>query len=136
YRFCAPAHVARAAALLDRGPDLVFIHRLTGMLPVIRAGRRPQRMFFDLDDLEHLRRVQTAREQPTWSRTVAHLARVPAVITAERRAAALSRATFICSELDRVRLRRLRLARPTVINNAVTVPSKVDRIPAAPRLLF
>jgi glycosyltransferase involved in cell wall biosynthesis len=136
FRFCDPSHVAQAAAILDRQPDVVFIHRLTGMLPVIRAGRRPHRMFFDLDDLEHLRRVQTAREQPTWTRAFAHLARVPAVIAAERRAAALSRATFICSELDRIRLRRLRVARPTVIHNAVPVPWTVEPVPAAPRLLF
>jgi glycosyltransferase involved in cell wall biosynthesis len=136
YRFCGPAHVAKAAALLDDRPELVFTHRLSGMMPVMRGGRRPERMFFDLDDLEHRTRIQTAIEQSTWTRTIAHFARVPAVIAAERRAAALSRATFICSELDRGRLRRLRVARPIVVPNAVAIPSKVDPWPRRPRILF
>jgi glycosyltransferase involved in cell wall biosynthesis len=93
-------------------------------------------MFFDLDDIEHDRRVQTALEQRTWLRKIAQLARAPAVLVAERKGAALSRATFICSEHDRIRLARLGVARPTVVENAIPLPSEVAPLPKEPRILF
>jgi len=133
---CGPAQVEKVKQLLDRSPDFVFVQRLSGMLPVIRSGRRPKRMFFDLDDLEHWKRIQTAFEQRTWLRTLAHLAGAPTVLAAERRAAALSRLTFICSEVDRARLARLGLPRVTVVQNAVPMPRVIAPLPAAPRMLF
>ena len=133
---CGLAQVAKVRQLLGRSPDLVVVHRLAGMLPVIRSGLEPKHMFFDLDDLEHRTRVQSAFEQRTWPRKLAHLAGIPAVIAAERKAAALSRSTFVCSDLDRSRLNRLGVHRVTVVQNAVSIPSKVPALPPAPRILF
>jgi len=133
---CGPMQALKVKQLLDRSPDFVFVHRLSGMLLVMRSGYQPKRMFFDLDDLEHRRRVQTALQQRSWPRKMAHLAGVPAILAAEYRAAALSRATFVCSELDRSRLGHLGFQRVAVVQNAIAIPSEVSALPAAPKILF
>src|SRR5207248_364613 len=89
FPFCGPNQITKTRELLDSKPDLVFVHRLVAMLPVIRSSRRPVRMFFDLDDLEHRTRIQGALERRTWPRRIAQLLRVPAVIAAERKGASL-----------------------------------------------
>jgi glycosyltransferase involved in cell wall biosynthesis len=134
--FSGMEQVAKLAELLDRSPDIVFVHRLSAMLPVLRSKRRPERMYFDLDDIEHRVRFQTALQRPIRKGTLAYLSHVPAIAAAERRAAAQSRLTFVCSELDRVRLRWLGFPRVTVIPNAINAPSEPADLPRAPTVLF
>jgi glycosyltransferase involved in cell wall biosynthesis len=136
FPFCGAEQAGKVRELLGRSPDLVFVHRLVAMLPVIRSRCRPMRMFFDLDDIEHRKQIQTALQRRTLVRKLAQLARVPAIASAELRGAGLSRLTFVCSEIDRSRLARLGLRRLAVVPNAVTIPSEPPQLPIAPRMLF
>src|SRR6266446_4360667 len=102
------------------------------MLPIIRSGYRPARMFFDLDDIEHRKRIQSALQRRTWARRLANLAFVPAIALAERRGAALSLTTFVCSDLDRSRLSWLGCPRLAVVPNGMPVPEEPPDLPPAP----
>jgi glycosyltransferase involved in cell wall biosynthesis len=135
--WCSGSEQAAAVgAALDRSPDFVLVQRLWAMLPVLRSGRRHARMFFDLDDVEHRRRVQYAVTPPIRPGTLGYLCQIPAIALAERRGAVLSCSTFVCSELDRARLRRLGFPRMEVVPNALTAPSEAPELPRAPTILF
>ena len=136
FRYSGTVHAEKVLQLLDQRPEVVFVHRLSAMMPVIRSGARPARMFFDLDDIEHNRRIQTALEQKSLLRKIAQLGRAPPVLFAEQKAASLSSATFICSEHDRKHLARLGVARPTIIQNAVALPPTVAPLSPTPTILF
>ncbi|MBV8121107.1 MAG: glycosyltransferase family 4 protein [Alphaproteobacteria bacterium] len=136
FQYSGAEQTAAVGAFLDRSPDVVVVHRLAAMLPVIRSLRRPARMFFDLDDVVHRVRFQTALRPPIRPGQLGYLFHVPAIAAAERRGAALSRLTFVCSELDRARLRRLGFARVAVVPNALPVPSAPSELPRTPTILF
>lgn len=115
-------------------PDVVFVHRLSAMIPVLRSGLRPANLFFDLDDLEHKVRVRSSLLPPFSPGKLARLTHVPALMLAEARAVRLSRATFVCSEADRRDLVRLAPGqgdRVRAVPNAVHIPP-LSRDPLAP----
>lgn len=129
--------VAGVAERLDEKPDLVFVHRLSMMCPVLRSGRRPARLFFDLDDIEHRICVRTAMQAPLRPGKIAYLAHAAPIWWAERRAAALADATFVCSERDRAHLRRLGISsHVTVVSNAVEMPPDAEPPVRDETLLF
>src|SRR5437588_8771818 len=66
YSFAGPQQAEAVGQLLDQDHDLVFIHRLPAMCAVLRSGRRPRNMFFDMDDVEHLVRLRYATRPQTW----------------------------------------------------------------------
>jgi len=135
--WCSGSEQATAVgAALDRSPDIVLVQRLWAMLPVLRSRRRPRYLFFDLDDVEHRRRVQYALTPPIRPGTLGYLCQIPAIAVAERRGAALSRLTFVCSEVDRARLRRLGFPRIAVVPNALAAPSAPPELPTTPTILF
>lgn len=139
-KFFGPSGERQAAAVaqaLDRGPDLVFVHRLPAMCAFLRTGRRARAVAFDIDDVEHRMKLRAALHPPLRPGKLFSLAQVPAVFAAERAAVARSRLTFVCSETDRQGLRRLGLSRGvTVVPNAVEVPDAPPPLPAEPTLLF
>ncbi|WP_376096687.1 glycosyltransferase [Roseomonas sp. CCTCC AB2023176] len=129
--------VRAVAAALARRPDLVFVHRLAAMVPLLRAGGTPARILFDLDDVEHRVVLRKALAPPRSASRLAYLAHVPAILAAERRAAAAAEATFVCSATDRdYLLRRGLRGRIEVIPNAVAMPDAPQPLTAAPTLLF
>jgi hypothetical protein len=136
--FAGPDQAAALARLLDTTPhDLVFAHRLPGMCALLRSGRRPPRVFFDLDDLEHVVRLRTTLRPPLWPGKLATLAQLPALLAAELRGAALARLSFVCSAADAAHMGRFPGGgRFVAVPNAVAVPPAPPPLPAAPTILF
>ncbi|MBX9699287.1 MAG: glycosyltransferase family 4 protein [Acetobacteraceae bacterium] len=100
------------------------------MNAVLRSDRRPERMFFDLDDVQHRVRLRWCLQRPLYAGKLLQLTQIPALFAAQRRGAALSRATFVCSEWDRAHLASLCVPRVAVLPNAMPVP-EAPRGPAA-----
>lgn len=137
YRYAGPEQVKAVQNSMDRAPDLVFVQGLASMNAVRRAQRRPKRLFFDLDDIQHRVRLRSALQPPLRPGSLGYLAQVPALWAAERRAASMSAATFVCSESDRAYLRRLGIGtRVEVVPNALPVPSKAQALVPEPSLMF
>lgn len=131
-----PRQLAALERALDESPDLLFVHRMTAMAPVLRTGRKLPPVVFDLDDIEHRALVRSIRQPPTWMGKYLHYLHVPALWWTERRAARLAERTFVCSPADRDYLRRaLRADGITVVPNAVPMPEPLP-LPDAPRGLF
>jgi glycosyltransferase involved in cell wall biosynthesis len=137
YAFASEEHARAIAERLECRPDLVFVHRLKPMGALLRSGRRPRHMFFDLDDIEHKVRIRTALAPPIWPGKLAYCTHVPAIWAAEHRGAALSRTVFVCSETDRRHLRRVGFgANVAVIPNGIRIPAKVPNVTQEQTVLF
>jgi glycosyltransferase involved in cell wall biosynthesis len=137
--WAGPAQAAAVGALIDTGPDLVLVNNLHACCALLRSGRRPPRLFVDLDDVQHLVRLRWCRQPPHTPGRLFMLSHIPALIAAERAAARLAEATFVCSPADRDHLARLGLPRLVVVPNAVEVPpASPDAAvaPDEPTLLF
>ena len=136
HEYSGPEQVARVAASLARGPDLVLASRLLSTAVLSRAEPRPARLFFDLDDVEHKARLRYAMTPPFWPGKALYATHVPALFWAERRAIRMAEATFVCSEPDRHHLRRLGMGRRVVVvPNGMPVPAPAPPAPS-PTVLF
>jgi glycosyltransferase involved in cell wall biosynthesis len=123
-------------ACLERQPDLVFIHRLTSMCPAMLTKRSLPPIFFDLDDIEHIKFMRQIRQPPTRLRTLLYFLQVPARWWGELKAIRLTRQTFVCSEHDRRYLHtRWGLSNVVAIPNAIAIPEP-QPITAQPTLLL
>ena len=121
---------------LETRPDLLFVHRMTAMGPVLRTSRPLPPVVFDLDDIEHRALARSIRQPPLWPGKVLRYLQVPALWWTERRAARLAARTFVCSEADRAYLARsLGADGIRVIPNAVEMPPLLP-VPDEPRALF
>ena len=137
YPFAGAAQVTAVRERLARDPDLVFVRRLQGMAPVLRAGIRPRALVFDMDDVAHGMHARAAVTPPRWPGKLATLAHVPALIAEERRAAGMARLTFVASALEQRRLRRIGIHRGVVaVENALRPPLVPPEQTAAQTLLF
>jgi glycosyltransferase involved in cell wall biosynthesis len=135
--YAGPDQAEAVGRLLDRGHDLVFVHRLPAMCAVLRSGRRPRNLFFDIDDVEHRVRLRYATRPPVWPGKLAYAAHAPALLAAECRGAWRSRRSFVCSEKDRAYLARFGIgSRLAVVPNAKPVPADPPGVVAAPTLMF
>lgn len=139
--YTGPDQIRAVAASLDAAPDLVLVLGMPAMAAVLKTlqktGRRPANLFFDLNDVDHLLRVRTALQPPLSPGKLLYLAHSPALFLAERRAAAMARAMFVCSDDDRAYLRRLGFPASLVtVPNAVPIPCEVGPLVATPSLLF
>ena len=123
YDYSGAEQSARVAESLARGPDLVLASRLLAMGAFLRTRSRPARLFLDLDDIEHKSRLRTALAPPFWPGKALYTTHIPSILLAERRAARMAEATFVCSELDRRYLQRLGMGRNVeVVPNGLAVP--------------
>ena len=137
HSFAGAIQAHAVGQLLDQEFDLVFIHRLSVMCAVLRSGRRPKNVFFDLDDIEHLVRLRYAMSVPRRPGKLAYAAHVPALLAAERKGIALARQTFICSSRDQAALARYASrGKVAVVPNALPLPSSDTPPASAPTLLF
>jgi glycosyltransferase involved in cell wall biosynthesis len=127
----AGSHQAAALdACLDRRPDIVFVHRLMGLGPVLGTRRPLPPILFDLDDIEHWVKFRMALGMRSWLAKVPRLLQVPAIMALERRAIRRAARTFVCSETDRRYLKRLGFAGVVTIPNAVSIPLEPQPVAA------
>ena len=131
-----PEQAAAVGHLVDTGPDLVVVNNLHATTALLRSGRRPKRLFFDLDDVQHRVRLRWCKQKPSTPGKILMLTHIPALLLAERAAARAAEATFVCGEEDRAHLARLGLPRVLLIPNAVDVPAQTAELATEPRLLF
>lgn len=122
--------------MLDRKPDIVMVNDLNTMCAVLRSGRKPPRMFFDLNDVQHLVRFRWCLQPPFYIGKLLQLLHVPALVAAEYRGSTRSCGTFVCSNKDRDHLVRLGFPKVKIIPNAVDVPAVPAPHTLAPTLLF
>lgn len=127
---------AALEAALERRPDVVFVHRLAAMAPVLGTDRRLPPVVFDLDDIEHRSLARAVTQPPVWPGKYLSYLQLPALWWAERRAMRLAERTFVCSATDRDYIRRtMRMNGVSVIPNAVE-KGNVAPLPPAPTALF
>jgi glycosyltransferase involved in cell wall biosynthesis len=137
YHFTGPEQIEAIRLALNAKPDVVFVFRLGAMLAVLEAGVRPARVFFDLDDVEHIAQARRAAEHRGLLQRLKLISQVPALIAAEHRAAKLSKATFVCSEKDVSNLRKLGFgSKVMLIPNSVPIPKNVRCCPRGKSLLY
>ena len=124
------------AQCLDRRPDLVLAFRLGTMAPLLLLDRELPPIFFDLDDVEHIKAIRTARRMQDLLPRLATYAAVPILWWSEYRAMALARSTFVSSSHDLRRFTRFpRRAHRVVVPNAVSIPPSRP-LPSEMTLLF
>jgi len=122
--------------LFSRKPDILFVHRLTSMIPVLLAKKFHPGIFFDMDDIEHIALLRNIRQPPWWPGKLLLYLRLPVLMLWERRAVRLSHTAFICSENDRQHLSRVYCSKNvTVIPNAIDIPERQE-LSDKPILLF
>lgn len=123
--------------LLNSNIDFIVAHRLhimTAMSPLLSG---PKIIFFDLDDLEHLAALRAIPETKSLRNKLFAWLSIPALILAERRAAAKAALTFVCSKTDAIRAGRLLPSRGVfVLPNAITIPSAPAPTSTRPILLM
>lgn len=137
FPYCGEVQIGAVEQCLDRSPDLVLVHRLDAMSPFLRLRRGLPPMLFDLDDVEHRVLMRSTFTAPVWPGKLAYLLQVPAMVAAERNGAGRSLNTFVCSEFDRLRLKRLGIVKGVVvIPNAIEIPAAVDPVASDRSILF
>lgn len=116
--------------------DLLLVHRLNCMPPVVAQHVKLPPVMLDLDDIEHLALVRALLKPPHWLSKHLQWLHIPALRSAESRAAKLATRTLVCSEVDQVRLQRQAgVGSVSVLPNSVAVPAQVP-LPEAPVFLF
>ncbi len=136
--FADPGPVGEVAALLaSLRPDVVLAHRLPAVMALRRSGSTPRRLFFDLDDVEHMVQWRQATTRPFRPGKTLELLKVPATLAEERRAARFARLTFVCSEEDEGYLGRWVVqGRVTCVPNVLPMPDRPPGVTAEPTLGF
>jgi glycosyltransferase involved in cell wall biosynthesis len=110
-------------ACLDRKPDAIFAHRLQAMCPILQTQRELPPVFFDLDDVEHIKFMRQIRQPPTRLRTSLYYLQIPARLRGELRAIRRAHRTFVCSTHDRHYLSdRWKLPGVVSVPNAISIP--------------
>lgn len=110
-------------ACLDRQPDAVFIHRLPAICPVLLTQKELPPVFFDLDDIEHIKFIRRLQQPPVRPQSLLNYLQVPALWWGERQAIRSASLTFVCSELDRSYLaNQLKYEGIVTVPNAITIP--------------
>lgn len=137
YPYGGPVISEHVGRRLDTQPDLVFADRLDAMIPILTSGRRPRRLFLDVDDIYHRVRTRAALAPPFDVARRALLPQLPALLLAERRAIGRSTLAFVCSRTDEAHLRSLRFpAQVETVPNAVAIPAELPAMAAVPTVLY
>jgi glycosyltransferase involved in cell wall biosynthesis len=134
-----PEAVAVVQRALEAGPDIVVAHRLSSMsvLMKLAAQVRGRRLFFDLDDIEHVAFARRLLHDPGYPRERLMLLQTPRLWLAELQAMRLATATFVCSEPDRRYLTRfVGAARVQTVPNSVRFPRLDEEDLSQPIVLF
>ncbi len=137
FPYASTSIIEQIGRRLDTNPDCVFVDRLDAILPVLRSGRRPRKLLFDMDDLYHQVLIRKLRHDPWRPGKVPLALHLPALIQAERQAVSRSTLTFICSDADEANLRRLGFRGALrVVPNAIVPPDVAPGVTARRTILF
>ncbi|BCS54968.1 glycosyltransferase [Geobacter sp. SVR] len=132
YWLSGPEQLLAFDRCLERKPDAIFVHRLNSFYPVLANRKVEQPVFFDLDDIEHKSFARGLMQAPSRRSKPLQYLKALSLMWLERRAAARSQRTFVCSETDRKYLTtRLRASGVIAIPNAIEIPVGVELQPAA-----
>lgn len=132
-----PQVVQTLEQVLSRQPDALFIHRLTSICPALLTQHPLPPIFFDLDDIEHIKFMRQIRQPPTRLRTLLYFLQVPARLRGELRAIRLAHRTFVCSTRDRDYLtQRWQLPGVVSVPNAIAIPPAQALTPEPTLLLL
>ena len=136
-KFVGRDQVNALAKCLRREPTIVVFHRLQSIMPLLAGGLSAPTSFVDLDDIEHTSFYRSIHELPVWPGKYLEYLQIPAMIFAEWRAVSLARQTFVCSDLDRVKLARLfRTDKVMAVPNAVAMGPKTPPPPKQTLLIL
>jgi glycosyltransferase involved in cell wall biosynthesis len=131
-----PEQVKAFESCLRLNPDIVFVHRLSAMCPLLLTKETLPPVLFDLDDVEHVYFVRSIEKQWPWSFKLLQYSRLPALLWGELRAIRRASRTFVCSEKDRSYLAGWwRLPGVVTIPNSTTIKKPLP-VPSEPTLLF
>lgn len=135
-RMSGDRQLAAFEKALDEKPDLIFVHRLFCMPPLLRTRRPLPRVFLDMDDVEHVAFRRSVAQPPHWRSKFLLYFQLPALIRGERAALRIAEKTLVCSALDVGKLERIGgSGRVAVLHNSVAFPA-VTSPAAEPTLLF
>lgn len=131
-----PEQVKAFESCLRLNPDIVFVHRLSAMCPLLLTRETLPPVLFDLDDVEHVYFMRGIEREWPWSYKLLQYSRLPALLWGELRAIRLASRTFVCSEKDRSYLaERWRLPGVVTIPNSITIKRRLP-VAAEPTLLL
>ena len=124
--YCQPQPLRALGEAVAKGPELILVHRLSAMVPLLRLRQPLSPVIFDLDDIEHRALFRHLMTATGWWMRKLLMIHTPAVAVAEIQAVRRTWATLVCSETDCRYLQRLvgRKCRLAVIPNAVDVPAE------------
>lgn len=121
---------------LSKQPDLIFVHRLYSLCPLMLTQQPLPPVVMDLDDIEHIKLMRSLQQPPARLTTQLYYLHVPALLQQECRAIRSTTRTFICSNRDRTYLtQRWKLPNVTVIPNAIPIPAAAP-LSSEPTLLL
>ena len=137
YPYCGPVVAERIGRYLDTAPDLVLTDRLDAMMAIMSSGRRPRRLFYDVDDIYHRVLLRSVLAPPREAGRLALSLQIPALIWSERRAIGRSTRAFVCSHADQSYLRRLGFPQQIrTVPNAIHIPPDPPGLVKAPTVLY
>jgi glycosyltransferase involved in cell wall biosynthesis len=94
-------------------------------------------LLLDFIDVIHPVAIRAHLHPPIWPGKLAYLSHIPALIAAERRAAARADLVIVCSDIERSRLRRIGVGGEIcVLQNALPMPATPPPRAAEPTLMF
>jgi glycosyltransferase involved in cell wall biosynthesis len=121
---------------LERHPDLIFVHRLGPMAPILLTSKPLPPIILDLDDIEHIHSIRSLKQLPKQLEPWLYGLQIPALWWGELSGIRRSNVTLVCSEDDQNYLtEQLKLPGIKVIPNTVKIPEH-QPIVANPTLLF
>jgi glycosyltransferase involved in cell wall biosynthesis len=122
--FISSQQLQALESCLSRKPDAIFVHRLSSMSALMQLQQPLPPIFLDLDDIEHISFMRQIRQPPTGLVTQLYYLQVPARFWGEMQAIRLARCSFVCSERDRLYLKkRWGLSSVVTVPNAIAIPS-------------
>ncbi|MBP6354407.1 MAG: glycosyltransferase family 4 protein [Nitrosomonas sp.] len=106
-KYLSPEIISVLKSAITENTAVVLCQRLWCVLPVLKANSVNAKVFFDMDDIEHIRFSREISQPPIWRlKRLLHL-QVLLLMCAEYLAIKRSMRTFVCSQLDKERLQRL-----------------------------
>jgi glycosyltransferase involved in cell wall biosynthesis len=121
---------------LQRKPDLIFVHRLGPMAPILLTSKPLPSIVLDLDDIEHIHSIRSLMQLPKQLEVWLYGLQIPALWWGELQSIRTAKCTLVCSDRDRNYLaEQWRLLRVHIVPNTVYIP-EAQPIVDEPTLLF